>query len=86
MARPSDEQLKQAIASGISKGAGLRRAFTGTKEKKFKARDLKKGNKFAGRSAARAAGRAAGRAEAAIVPKALKKPVKQRVLPKTREA
>ena len=84
MARPSDDQLKQAIASGALAGTGIRQAFTGRKQKTFKARALKKGNRFAARAAARAAGRAAGAAGAgAIRPK---KPVKRVVLPRTREA
>jgi hypothetical protein len=86
MARPSDDQLKQAIASGAQAGAGLREAFTGRKAKKLKARDLKKGNTFATGRAAREAGRAAGRIEVLPGKKLLKKPVKQVVLPKTREA
>lgn len=43
MAQPSDEQLKKAVASGTRKGQGMREAFTGRKEKKMKARDIKKG-------------------------------------------
>jgi len=40
------EQLKKAVASGTRAGMGLRSTFTGRKEKKMKARDLKKGNKL----------------------------------------
>lgn len=48
MAKPSDEQLREAIKRGEKVGTGMRKAFKdffmGTKEKKLKGRDLKKGS------------------------------------------